>query len=60
MLGMAGAIASLTTRISIDDQRFVVAVAKEGGVSSELLDRLLDFPGTPDLVKARILPERGM
>ncbi|MFP4651381.1 MAG: NACHT domain-containing protein [Phormidium sp.] len=38
----------------------VVAVAKERGVSSELLDRLLDCPGTPDLVKARILRERGV
>lgn len=38
----------------------VVAVAKERGVSSELLDALLDFSETPDLVKARILRERGL
>ena len=38
----------------------VVTVAKERGVSSELLDRLLDCRETPDLVKARILRERGL
>ncbi|MBP0003112.1 MAG: hypothetical protein J7642_05220 [Cyanobacteria bacterium SBC] len=38
----------------------VVAIVKERGVSSPLLDVLLDFSDTPDLVKTRILRERGL